>query len=159
MKTFTSFRGISPDNSRHRHIDGPFGYQRHRMFNDHTITGESEFSIPSANVTEFNESDRNGYLIELAAPGYDRSNFDVSVKDEILTISGTTKEDRQRNHDSFYRREHNYATFTRSWNLPDSVDEEKISAKYHNGILEVFVPTHKPIEMTREPRRIEVAGA
>jgi len=159
MKTFTSFRGISPDNSRRRYVDTPFDYQRRRMFNDHTITGDNEFSIPSANVTEFNDTDRNGYLIELAAPGYDRSDFDVNVKDEILTISGSTREDQQRDHDSFYRREYNYATFTRSWNLPDSVDEEKISAKYHNGILKVFVPTLKPAEVTDEPRRIEVAGA
>lgn len=159
MKTFTSFRGISPDNSRRRYIDSPFDYQRRRMFNDHTISGENELSIPSANVTEFGESDRNGYLIELAAPGYDRSDFDVNVKDEVLTISGTIGEDRQRNQDSFYRREYNYATFSRSWSLPDSVDEENISAKYRDGILEVFVPTLKPTAMTNEPRRIEVAGA
>lgn len=157
MKTFTAFRGISPDNSRRRHIDSVFDYQRRRLFNDHTISGENELSVPSANVTEYNEETRNGYLIELAAPGYDKSDFDVNVKDDVLTITGTIGEDRQRNQDSFFRREYNYASFTRSWTLPESVDEENISAKYQNGILEVFVPTLKPAEITNEPRRIEVA--
>lgn len=157
MKTFTAFRGISPDNSRRRHIDNVFDYQRRRLFNDHTISGEQELSVPSANVTEFNEDTRNGYLIELAAPGYDKSDFDVNVKDDVLTISGNIAEDRHRDQSSFYRREYNYASFTRSWTLPESVDEDSISAKYQNGILEVFVPTLKPAEITNEPRRIEVA--
>ena len=142
MKTFTAFRGISPNNSRRRHIDNAFDYQRRRMFNDHTIDGENEISIPSANVTEFNDPERNGYLIEIAAPGFNRSDFDVNIKDEVLTITGTIGEDRQRAQESYYRREYNYATFTRSWTLPDSVDEDNISAKYQNGILEVRNSTH-----------------
>ena len=156
MKTFTSFRGITPDNSRSRYIDSIFEDQRRRLFGDRTISGDNELSIPSANISQLEEEDRNGYLIEIAAPGYDRSDFDVNVNDDILTISAELGEDRVRNNDSYHRREYNYHTFKRSWSLPDSADEDNISARYNNGILEVFVPVFKPAEMTREPKRISV---
>ncbi len=159
MKTFTAFRGITPDTTRRRHIDNIFDYQRRRLFNDHTITGDYELSIPSANVTEYDEEERNGYLIELAAPGYERTNFNVNVQDDVLTISGKLNQQDKRDQESFQQREFNYADFSRSWTLPESADEENISAKYRNGILEVFVPTHQPAAITNEPRRIEIASS
>lgn len=158
MKTFTSFQGISPSNVRSRYIDSIFEDQRRRLFGNNTISGDYELSVPTANITEFDDEQRNGYLIEIAAPGYERSDFNVNVKDDVLTISGDLDEGRTRPNDSFYRREHNYHTFSRSWSLPESADDDNITAKYRNGILEVFVPTLKPAEITREPRRIEVAG-
>lgn len=158
MKTFTAFRGISPSNSRYRHIDNIFDEQRRRLFGDRTISGDYELSVPSANITELSDETRNGYLIEIAAPGYEKSDFDVNVKDEVLTISGNLSEDRTRDNDSFHRREYNYNSFSRSWSLPESVDEDNITANYRNGILEVYVPTFKAAELTREPRRIEVGG-
>lgn len=158
MKTFTAFRGISPDNSRRRYIDNIFDYQRRRLFNDHTITGDNEFSIPSANVTEMEEETRTGYLVELAAPGFERSDFEVNIDEDILTISGNLGEERQRAPETYYRREYNYTTFNRSWSLPEATDKDNISASYRNGILEVFVPTLKPTERTQQPRRIEISG-
>ena len=156
MKTFTSFRGISPDNVRNRYVDNIFEDTRHRLFGDRTIRPGNELSIPSANVTEFEEEERSGYLIELAAPGYENDDFTVEVNDELLTISGALSEDRVRNRTSFRRQEHNYHSFSRSWTLPESIDEENITAGYRNGILEVFLPTHQPIEQTKAPRRIAV---
>lgn len=158
MKTFTTFRGISPANSRARYIDTVFDDTRRRLFGDQTITGDNELTIPGANITETETEERNGYLIELAAPGYDRDDFDVSVYEDVLTVRGELKSDRQRSHSSFSRREHNYHTFSRSFTLPDSVDEDGITANYRNGILEVFVPVLKPVEQTRTPRRIEIGS-
>ena len=158
MKTFTAFRGITPDNARSRYIDNIFEDQRRRMFGESSIRPEHEMSIPSANITEYDESDKAGYLIELAAPGYDKSDFHVSVHDDVLTIKAELDENRSRSHDSYSRREHNYHTFTRSWSLPEGVDEENITATYRNGILDVFVPVLRPVEETRTPRRINVGG-
>ena len=156
MKTFTTFRGITPDNARSRYIDNIFEDQRRRLFGESTIRPEHEMSIPSANISELDQEERSGYLIELAAPGYDKKDFHISVHEDVLTIKAELHEDRQRSHDSFSRREHNYHTFSRSWSLPEGVDEENISAAYVNGILEVFVPVLKPVEQTRTPRRINV---
>ena len=156
MKTFTSFRGITPDNLRTRYIDSIFEDQRRKLFGDHSIRPEHEMSIPSANITEYDEEERSGYLIELAAPGYDKGDFDINVHEDVLTISGKQADERVRNSDSFRRREHNYHTFSRSWSLPESADDDNIEANYRNGILEVFIPVMKPVEETKTPRRINV---
>ena len=158
MKTFSVFRGISPDNSRARYIDSVFDDTRRRLFGDETISGDHEFTIPHANITETDTEARMGYLIELAAPGFDRNDFDVSVFDDILTVKGEIHEDRRRSHSSFSRREHNYQTFSRSFTLPESVDEDNITANYRNGILEVFVPVLRPVSETKTPRRIEIGS-
>ena len=158
MRTFTSFRGITPSNARTRNVDHIFDDTRHRMFGDQTIRDGFELSVPAANITELNEETRSGYLIEVAAPGYEKSDFDVSVYEDILTISGELHEDRRRTRDSFSRREHNYHTFSRSFTLPESADENGITANYRNGILHVFVPVLKPVEETKTPRRIEVGS-
>ena len=158
MRTFTAFTGISPENSRYRNSDHLFEMQRRKLYGNQTIDGDYEFSVPGANITEVDEEDRGGYLIELAAPGYEKEDFHVSVHNDIMTIKGELHEDRVRSHDSYHRREHNYHNFTRSFTLPDSVDEENITAKYTNGILHVFVPVLKPVEQTKTPRRIEVGA-
>ncbi|MEL7161120.1 MAG: Hsp20/alpha crystallin family protein, partial [Bacteroidota bacterium] len=152
MPTFTAFRGISPQNSRSRHIDDVFDYRRRRLFGDTSIRPEHEMSIPTANVTEYDEADKVGYLIELAAPGYEKSDFNVEVHDDVLTISGQLEENRTRGQDSFRSREYNYNNFSRSWSLPESFDEDNITANYRNGILEVFIPVQVDVEETKEPR-------
>ncbi len=158
MKTFTSFRGITPDNSRDRYIDSIFDDTRRRLFGDHTISGGPELTVPGANITETDTEERSGYLIELAAPGYERNDFEISVYDDILTIQGGLEESRLRGPETFSRREHNYHTFSRSFTLPESADEDNIVAAYRNGILEVFVPVLKPINQTKTPRRIEIGS-
>ncbi|WP_168797401.1 Hsp20/alpha crystallin family protein [Neolewinella litorea] len=158
MRTFTSFRGITPSNARYRNSDHLFDLERQRLYGNQTIDNEYELSIPGANITEMDDQERGGYLIELAAPGYDREDFDISVHKDILTIKGELHESRQRPHDSYTRREHNYHTFSRSFTLPESTDEENITAGYRNGILEVFVPVLKPVEKTKSPRRIEIGS-
>ena len=158
MRTFTAFTGITPENSRYRNTDHLFDIQRRRLYGDQTMDGDYEFSVPRANITEVDEEERGGYLIELAAPGYDKEDFHVSVHNDMMTIKGELHPDRVRSHDSYHRREHNYHTFSRSFTLPDSVDEENITAKYTNGILHVFVPVLKPVAQTQTPRRIEVGA-
>lgn len=158
MKTFTAFRGISPDNVRSRYVDNIFEDQRRRFFGDSTIREGHELTVPNANVTEYDEDERAGYLIELAAPGYDKKDFELTVHEDILTISGKLGDNRVRSNDSFRRREHNYHSFSRSWTLPEGIDEDNITAGYRNGILEVFIPVSRAIENTKTPRRIEIGG-
>ncbi len=158
MRTFTSFTGISPENSRYRNSDHLFDLERKRLYGNQTIEGDYEVNIPGANITELQDEENGGYLIELAAPGYERDDFDISVHKDVLTIKGELHESRRREHSSFSRREHNYHTFSRSFTLPETTDEENISANYRNGILEVMVPTLKPVEQTATPRRIKVGS-
>lgn len=158
MKTFTSFRGISPDNVRSRYSDSIFEDQRRRFFGDRSFDNGYELTIPNANITEYDEEQRTGYLIELAAPGYNKEDFELTVHENILTISGELGEDRVRTRESYRRQEHNYHSFSRSWTLPEGIDEDSIAASYRNGILEVFIPVNKNIEKVATPRRIQVGS-
>ena len=89
-------------------------------------------SNPRVNVSE----SANDFVIELAAPGLEKSDFDLNVEEGRLKIKveKTVEDDKDR---KFLRREFNYNTFTRSFTLPETVDANDISAKYEGGVLSI----------------------
>lgn len=92
--------------------------------------------VPSVNITE--TEDR--YHIEASAPGFEKNDFTVQVEDGLLTIAGEHKHESTTHEKQFVRKEFNYGSFTRSFNLADLVDENKIDARYENGILKIELP-------------------
>jgi HSP20 family protein len=157
MRTWTSFRGITPSSVRERYSDDPFNYNRRRLFGDSSITG-NDLTIPSANISTVTEDTKTGYLIELAVPGYEKGDFDVKLDDDTLSISAenSVRREEGESDDRYSSREFNYHVFSRSFRLPEEVDEDAIVATYRNGILGVFVPVAEP-EEAPEPRRINVS--
>jgi HSP20 family protein len=103
-----------------------------------TRNEDSFYSVPRANVTK----DTAGFTIQLAAPGYSRDDFDISVENNILTIScsGESLED-DASVATFTSREYSYTTFNRTWSLPKNANSNGIVARYEAGILAVQVPT------------------
>jgi HSP20 family protein len=101
---------------------------------------------------------KNGDLVVRAEmPGITPENVDVSVHNGVLSISGERKVDQQEERAGYYVRELRHGSFRRSMILPEGVEEEKIHARYQDGILEV---TLKGAAAAREPRhvQIEVSG-
>jgi HSP20 family protein len=93
------------------------------------------YNMPRANIVK---SD-NGYGIELAAPGYSREEFEMSVDHDQLTIGlGTT--DTEEYKDKIIHREYQHQSFKRSFSLPEHANIEGITARYEAGILYVHVP-------------------
>jgi HSP20 family protein len=86
-------------------------------------------------------------------PGIPEEQISIEVKDETLTISAERAKTQETNEDGFYRFERRYGTFARAVGLPQGVDQENISARYENGVLEVRVP--KPEEP--KPKKIELS--
>lgn len=84
----------------------------------------------------------NSYEMEVVAPGLKKENFSVSVTNDMLTVSFEQKEeDRQENKQNGYiRREYSLRSFTRNFTLDDTVDAEKIAARYIDGVLYVSLP-------------------
>ena len=83
----------------------------------------------------------DGYEVDMAAPGLGKKDFKIELNHGILTISSEKKnENETKKGQQFTRREFSYQSFSRSFNLPHTVDSEKISAKYDNGILKVTIP-------------------
>ena len=93
-------------------------------------------STPSINVVE---SDDN-FKIEVAAPGLEKKDFNLSVEKEQLFIESLKEESNEVKEQKFTRREFNYTSFKRSFHLPENLDANKISATYENGVLIITLP-------------------
>lgn len=102
---------------------------------------------PSVNVTELDHQ----FKIELAAPGLEKGDFNIKVEEDQLTISAEQKHETEEKDAAgkFLRREFSYATFSRSFQLPENVDAENISANYKNGVLILELPKAEPVNNTR----------
>ena len=86
-------------------------------------------------------------------PGIPEEQISLEVKDETLTVSAEREKIDETSENGFYRFERRYGTFTRAVGLPQGVDQDTISARYENGVLEVRVP--KPEE--QKPKKIELS--
>lgn len=98
-----------------------------------------DFSLsrPSVNVVENDDA----YNIQLAAPGLEKSNFDVKTeKDQLVVTAKKESESSNTEEGKYTRREFNYTSFTRSFQLPKSIDRDGIGANYENGILYITIP-------------------
>jgi HSP20 family protein len=96
------------------------------------------FSIPPANIVE-NEKD---FRIEMAVPGYTKSDFNIELDENRLIIS-MDKEKQQEQASGYLMREFGFNSFSRSFRLSNKVDRENISARYENGMLLISVPKKK----------------
>jgi len=98
----------------------------------------SNTSVPAVNIIDTVDS----YNIEMAAPGMKKSDFEVNLDNGLLTISSEQKSessDKDQN-GNYTRREFNYSSFSRAFNLPDSAEAEKITASYNDGVLHIAIP-------------------
>jgi len=95
------------------------------------------------------------YVIQLALPGVDPKDVGVSLMDNVLTIKGERKADRDTAGKDYFVREVAYGAFQRDFALPEGVDAAQVEAKYANGMLEVRVPAPR----AATPRMIEVKAA
>lgn len=95
--------------------------------------------MPATNIKETD----NGYMIELAAPGLDKSDFKIRVDNNMLEISSEKSQENNQEEERYTRREFHYSSFKRSWTLPETVDTDAISANYVNGVLNVSLPKKK----------------
>lgn len=116
---------------------------------DSTVGGLS--TMPSVNIHETDDA----YSIELAAPGYDKADFKVSLEHDTLVISGEHKQE-ERKFLRPLRQEYRYASFSRSFSLPDDVEASAISASYSNGILSLSLPKREESKRSAS-RLIDIA--
>ena len=86
-------------------------------------------------------------------PGIPEDRISIEVKDENLTVSAEREKIDETSENGFYRFERRHGTFARAVGLPQGVDQDNISARYENGVLEVRVP--KPEE--QKPKKIELS--
>jgi len=114
-------------------FDSFFDFRPLRNTNQRMSTLTS--NVPRANVSKKDGS----YMIQLAVPGFSRDDFEVSVEDGSLTISGNMVDSKEES-EEFTTREFNYSSFTRSWSLPEGAEAGNISASYDAGVLTLDIP-------------------
>ena len=107
-----------------------------RLFQETAGTGETSLTtsgafIPPVDVYE----DEHGLRLKLEVPGIDEKDLDVRIENNVLTIRGDRKFEKEEKEENFHRIERRYGSFARSFTLPNTVDSEKVSAEYKNGVL------------------------
>ena len=108
--------------------------------------------VPAMNVKETDDH----FELEIAAPGFNKKDFDVSIDNGLLTIQAENKEEMEKKEENYTRREFNYNSFYRSFTLPENVNEEEmIDATYKRGILKLVLNKLHKDEITHK-RVIEV---
>lgn len=115
-----------------------FGNLIDRFFNESVSrAGGSAYSfVPRVDIVE----EEKAFQIHVAVPGVNKEDFKLDVNDNLLTISGERKFQKEKKENNFHSIETQYGTFSRSFSLPENVDVNNITAKYNNGILEITVP-------------------
>jgi HSP20 family protein len=97
----------------------------------------TDTTLPSVNIKESSEE----FEVDLAAPGFVKSDFNIELNHDLLTISSEKKlENETKEGQQFARREFSYQSFSRSFTLPNTADSDRIKAKYDNGILRISIP-------------------
>lgn len=122
-------------------------------------SGDAEFfnwrngsSLPSVNIKD----EKKKYIVEVAAPGLTIRDFNIEVVNGVLTISSETKKEDKEETDNYMRHEFSYSSFSRSFWLPEEVNEEDINVTYKDGILTTIVPKVKELEKKKTPRKIAI---
>ena len=106
--------------------------------------------IPAMDLVE---SDQH-YLLRADLPGLGTDDVKIELDENVLTISGERRTQREHRAEGHYRIERASGTFARSLTLPSGVDADRIEADFANGVLEVRIP--KPEQ--RRPRRVAIGG-
>ena len=109
-------------------------------------------TAPPVNISETNKT----FQLELSVPGMKKEDFKIEMEDRVLTISSEKEEERKEEDKNYRRMEFSCSSFTRSFTLPDNVDENNIHAKYSNGMLEVTLPK-KEATISQQKKEISVS--
>ena len=109
-----------------------------RLFEEQIAGGREESLtagafVPPVDVYE----DEHSIQLKLEVPGIDEKDLDIKVENNVLTVSGERKFEKEEKEENFRRVERRYGSFVRSFTLPTTVDSEDITADYSNGVLKL----------------------
>lgn len=109
--------------------------------------------VPAVDVAETDKASE----ITAELPGIDEKNVDVKFADGVLTIKGEKKEEKEEKKKDYYLSERSYGSFQRSFQVPASVDADKIEANFKKGVLTLTLP--KSVDAQKAEKKITVKAA
>jgi HSP20 family protein len=110
----------------------PFGTT---LFRAPLLTETTDW-LPAVELVE-NEGE---FVLTAEIPGMAKGDVDINVEDNVLTLKGEKKFERDEEKDEMHIREREYGAFTRAFTLPRNVDAAKIRAEYRDGVVEIHLP-------------------
>ncbi len=120
-------------------------------------TGEKKEAIsvaewsPLVDITE----DEKEYIVKAEIPEMKKEDIKINVHDEVLSISGERKYEKEEKGKKYHRVERAYGSFMRSFTLPEDADGSKVNAEYKDGVLKI----HLPKSEKAKPKTIEIKVA
>ncbi|MEP7106900.1 MAG: Hsp20/alpha crystallin family protein [Ferruginibacter sp.] len=125
------------------------------IFNDLPATfgktfREDVFSFPPVNILE----NTNAYQLEVAIPGLEKADFNITLDGNILTISADKKDAVVNENEKVIRKEFSSKAFKRSFTLDEKIEVTAIGAKYENGILKLTLPKKEVVKII--PKEITI---
>jgi HSP20 family protein len=142
---FQGFLDMTSEMNRMRQL-GMYGYEP--GWEDRERTHANAW-VPAADVYAKGED----LFIRLALAGVKREDVELTLQENVLTVSGERNRDLDEEEVSFYVHELYYGVFRRTMTLPSGVDQSKISAEFYNGLMEITI---RGAAAAAEPRRIEI---
>ncbi len=109
-------------------------------------------TVPSANIIE----EKDSYKVSVAAPGLKKNDFNIDVEGNMLTISSEKEETKEDKEAQYTRKEYNYSSFSRSFTLPEEVNQDKIEAQYEDGVLKLTLPKKEEAKKAALSKHIAV---
>jgi len=112
--------------------------------------GDSEFTAwtPAVDITEHDDQ----FVVKVELPGVNKDDVKITLENNILTIRGEKKQEKETKKENYHRVERSYGSFQRSFTLPMTVKSDKIDAVYKDGILQIALPKAEEAK----PKQIEV---
>ena len=96
--------------------------------------------------------EENGYLVEADLPGLTKEDITITMDENVLSISGERKVEKEESDKRVYRRERLSGKFSRALSFPNDVQSESISAAFKDGVLRIEIPKTEQ----KKPRQIEI---
>jgi HSP20 family protein len=136
-------------------VDGVLQRTLDRFFNDDLwgFNGVTNSGQVPVNIRETDKS----YELEVVAPGLRKEDFSVNISDNMLTVSFEHKEENKEENkgEGYLRQEYRMQSFSRSFTLDDTVDANKISGQYRDGVLHVSLPKKEGAQKITKSIQVE----
>jgi HSP20 family protein len=140
MKKGDGYDVIPAPSSFSGYVDRLFQDNLGRFFSD-DFWGFSGLQNQNSVPVNIRETDKN-YELNIVAPGLKKEDFHLDSNDDMLTVSFEHKEENNKENkdQGWLRREYRMQSFSRSFNLDNTIDANKITAEYHDGVLRLTLP-------------------
>ena len=133
----------------------PFG-EIEKAFKDFEKYFVDVFQTPEKSyLPKIDVYEKDGFLnFDVEVPGFNKEDIKVTLQDNVLSITGERKEEKEEKDKKYYVCERSYGAFSRSFTLGDDVNKDNIDASYENGVLKIKLAKTEPVKP--EVKQIEI---